>query len=59
MDNPEKRRNVLGMTWLSSGAAACLLLVLTGCSAAPTAHVPDDVDMYNIRETPQPPHGAR
>jgi hypothetical protein len=40
------------MVWWCRAVAACLLLVLTGCSSAPTAQVPDDVDMYNIRETP-------
>jgi hypothetical protein len=38
------------MAWLTP-AAACLLLVLTGCRAAPTAHIPDSVDVYRVGQS--------
>lgn len=45
------------MAW-SSLAAACLLLVLTGCGQGP-AHVPDDVDPYNVHATQPEPQTKR
>ena len=46
------------MAW-STPAAACLLLVLTGCSAAPTAQIPDGVDVYDVEQPKQRPQETR
>ena len=46
------------MAW-STPAAACLLLVLTGCSETPTAHIPDDVDVHDVQASQQGPKAKR